>query len=132
VDEDPAPVDFARDVLPILSDRCYACHGPDGAGRKAGLRLDLKEHAFADRDGFPALVPGDLEASELAARIRSEFPEEQMPPPDSNYALSEEEVQLLERWIQEGAVWEEHWAFVPPARPILPAQAPAAPSTASS
>ena len=97
VDEDPAPVDFARDVLPILSDRCYACHGPDGAGRQAGLRLDLKEHAFADRDGFPALVPGDLEASELAARIRSEFPEELMPPPDSNYALSEEEVQLLER-----------------------------------
>ena len=76
MDEDPAPVDFARDVLPILSDRCYACHGPDGAGRRAGLRLDLKEHAFADRDGFPALVPGDLEASELAARIRSEFPED--------------------------------------------------------
>ena len=113
-------MDFAKDVLPILSDRCYACHGPDGAGRQAGLRLDLKEHAFADRDGFPALVPGDLEASELAARIRSEFPEEQMPPPDSNYALSEEEVQLLERWIQEGARWDEHWAFVLPARPTPP------------
>lgn len=113
-------MDFARDVLPILSDRCYACHGPDGAGRQAGLRLDLKEHAFADRDGFPALVPGDLEASELAARIRSEFPEERMPPPDSNYALSEDEVRLLERWIQEGAVWEEHWAFAAPVRPDVP------------
>ena len=119
-DGDLPPVDFARDVLPILSDRCYACHGPDGAGRKAGLRLDLKEHAFADRGGFPVLVPGDLEASELAARIRSEFPEERMPPPDSNYALSEDEVRLLERWIQEGAAWEEHWAFVPPARPMPP------------
>ena len=121
-------MDFAKDVLPILSDRCYACHGPDGAGRQAGLRLDLKEHAFADRDGFPALVPGDLEASELAARIRSEFPEEQMPPPDSNYALSEEEVQLLERWIQEGARWDEHWAFVPPARPTPPFLPPGADS----
>ncbi len=107
-------VDFARDVRPILSDRCFACHGPDEKSRKAGLRLDLREGAFGRlRGGGRAIVPGDAEASEILRRIGHEDPEERMPPPETGDPLTAAEQDLLRRWIEAGAPWEEHWAFQP-------------------
>ncbi|MDA0934964.1 MAG: PSD1 and planctomycete cytochrome C domain-containing protein [Planctomycetota bacterium] len=107
-------VDFARDVRPILSDRCFACHGPDEKARKAGLRLDLREGAFGRlRSGGRAIVAGDPEASELLLRIGHEDPEERMPPPEAGDPLTPAEQDVLRRWIAVGAPWEEHWAFQP-------------------
>jgi len=115
--------DFLKEVRPILSDACYNCHGPDEKAGKAGLRLDARTSAFADRDGVKAVVPGDLETSELIQRVTSKDPELQMPPPDSGLKLSRRQVQVLEDWVKTGAKWPEddrHWAFVPPARPEPP------------
>jgi len=107
-------VDFARDVRPILSDRCFACHGPDERARKAGLRLDLRESAFGRlRGGGRAIVPGDPEASELLSRVGHEDPEERMPPPEAGDPLTQAEQEVLRQWIAAGANWEEHWAFQP-------------------
>lgn len=108
-----APVDFAREIQPILSDKCYHCHGPDEPARKAKLRLDTKEGAFRVKDGRAVLVPGKTAESELIRRILSRDPEEQMPPPDSNRSLSAAQISLLERWVAEGANWGRHWAFEP-------------------
>ncbi|MCA9262906.1 MAG: PSD1 domain-containing protein [Planctomycetales bacterium] len=113
-------VDFDRDIRPLLSDRCYHCHGPDANTREADLRLDTKEDAFADRDGVPAIVSGKPEASEAIRRILSADPDERMPPVDSKMSLTEAEQELLVRWVQQGAAWSEHWAFRPLARPELP------------
>ena len=114
---DPGEVDFARDVRPILSDRCFACHGPDQAARKSELRLDTREGALhGGRSGFPAIVPGDREESELWAMISTDFREERMPPEDSGKELSPAEIETLGRWIDQGADWAEHWSFVPPKR----------------
>lgn len=114
-------VDFNRDIRPILSDRCYACHGPDENKRKSGLRLDRKEDAFkALKSGRHALVPGDISGSSLVSRIRTTDPEEVMPPPKSGKPLSAAQTSLLERWVEQGAVWMEHWAYVAPRRPPLP------------
>lgn len=109
-------VDFNFQVRPILADRCFNCHGPDERARKAKLRLDLREAAVAG-----AIVPGQPEASELYQRIVSADPNELMPPPDSKLTLSAEEKEVLRRWIEEGAEYQPHWAFVPP-----PATFPAA------
>jgi hypothetical protein len=106
--------DFNRDVKPILSGKCFACHGPDGAERKAGLRLDQKESAYSERDGVRAVVPGDLSASELVRRIESADPDTHMPPEESHKEINSEEVSILKAWIAQGAVYEDHWAFVPP------------------
>ena len=114
-----APVDFRRDVLPILSDKCFRCHGPDGAGRKADLRLDRQADLLRRAD--PLVVPGHADDSELVRRLLSDDDEERMPPPGANLALRPAEVDLLRRWVDEGATWQEHWAFVPPRRPSLPA-----------
>ncbi len=111
---------FARDIQPILSDHCYTCHGPDANQRKADFRLDVREEAMRDLDGYFAIVPEHPEQSELIARIESDDPDDIMPPPDANLSLSSEEVRLLKQWIAEGAEWEQHWAFVPPTRPALP------------
>jgi len=108
-------LDFNRDVRPILSDRCFGCHGPDAAKRKAGLRLDTAEGAYAAlRDGGHAIVPGDPDASEAARRVRSNDPDEIMPPPELKRPLSEAERTMLLRWIAQGAEYKPHWAFVPP------------------
>ncbi len=116
-----APVDFNREVQPILSDNCYHCHGPDSSSRKAGLRLDLQEAAFAGgKSGLASIVPGKPDESELIARIVSHDPEEIMPSPDSNKTLSAAQKDILRRWISEGAVWGEHWAYVAPKRPAVP------------
>ena len=115
------PLDFNRDVRPILSDRCFGCHGPDAAKQKAGLRLDTPEGAYALlRSGHRAIVPGDLEASEAAARLRSVDPDDMMPPPELKRPLNEREREILLRWIAEGAEYRPHWAFVAPTVPPPP------------
>lgn len=120
-------IDFARDIRPILSENCIYCHGPDEQHREAGLRLDLKEHAFADHDGLIAFVPGDLDKSEAWQRISTHEAADLMPPPDSNKQLTGEQKELLKRWIESGAKWTEHWAFVAPQKP----EPPTAPGDAS-
>lgn len=135
----PEKVDFNWHIRPILSDRCFACHGPDENKRQAGLRLDTKEGAFAplpdlhDTLSEPvnpkpvnpqprfAIVPGHPEQSELVRRIYSPHPDSVMPVPASHLTLSEFEKKLLVRWIEQGAPWKEHWAFIPPERPAVPA-----------
>lgn len=116
----PGSVDFGRDVLPILSDKCFHCHGPDPKTRKANLRLDTREGAFRKDD--PVIVPGKKDESELILRILSEDAEETMPPPDSNRSLSKAQVETLTKWVEQGAKWGKHWAFVPPTRGTPPAK----------
>ena len=121
----PAPVSFDRDIQPILAENCYHCHGPDAPHRKAGLRLDQRDAAFAGgKSELAAIVPGKPDASELILRILSHDPEEVMPSPDSNRKLTEAQKDLLRRWVAEGAQWAEHWAFLPPVRPAVPPIAP--------
>lgn len=110
-----AKVRFNRDVRPLLSENCFACHGPDSSGRKADLRLDREDLAFAPRKKAPpVLTRFRAEKSELYRRIAEASPDDLMPPPDSHKKLSPAEIELLRRWIEEGAEWEEHWAFIPP------------------
>lgn len=116
-----ARLGYRRDVLPILSDRCLKCHGPDSAARKAGLRLDRPDDATAKLEsGEMAIVPGDLVKSALVTRISSSEADEMMPPPDSGKTLSTAEKAVLKRWVAEGAKYEKHWAFVVPVRPQVP------------
>ncbi len=115
-----AAINFNRDIRPILSDKCFHCHGPDKNNRKAKLRLDTAEGATGERDGTFPIVPGDLAKSELIHRILSKDSDEMMPPPESNKTLSVGEIDLLKRWIQQGAKYEGHWAYLPPQRPALP------------
>src|SRR5262245_46549989 len=118
---DDHTVGYRRDVLPILSDRCFKCHGPDSATRKAGLRLDQSDAAKAALDsGAKAIVPGRPNDSELVKRIMSKDADEMMPPPDSGKVLSDAERAVLRRWIEQGAKYEKHWAFVAPGRPTVP------------
>ncbi|MSS99161.1 MAG: DUF1549 domain-containing protein, partial [Opitutales bacterium] len=118
-----APVDFNREVRPILSDRCYGCHGPDAdKGRKAGLRLDEFTGATKKlKSGDSAIVPGDLEKSAMTHRISSTDPEEIMPPPELHRPLSAAEKDILRRWIKQGAKYDPHWAFVSPSSHATPA-----------
>ncbi len=118
--ETHGPIDFARQVRPLLSDNCFLCHGPDEESREAELRLDRRADATADRGGYAAVVPGDMAASELVARITSDDDSLVMPPSDSGKALTAAEVEVLERWVQQGAPYADHWAFVAPRRPALP------------
>ncbi|MCI0662087.1 MAG: DUF1549 domain-containing protein, partial [Acidobacteria bacterium] len=111
------PVVFNREVRPILSDSCFTCHGPDEEQRMANLRLDTKEGAFA-RQGV--IVPRDSAKSRLINRVTSKNPNLIMPPPDSGHKLTDKQIELLIRWIDEGAQWNEHWAYVAPKRPAAP------------
>jgi hypothetical protein len=113
-----ATIDYGRDVLPILSDKCYHCHGPDEKARKAKLRLDLKESALRTND--PVIIPGNLRDSELVKRITTTNADDQMPPPDSNRSLTSQQIQTLKQWVEQGARWGAHWAFVAPRRPEVP------------
>ena len=114
-------VSYGRDVRPILADRCFRCHGPDANTRSAELRLDQREAAIAPREGRPAIVPGDPDGSELLARVQHHDLDERMPPPDSGKsALSPAEIATLRAWIQAGAEYQAHWAFVPPVAPPVP------------
>ena len=115
-------VDFARDVQPILSENCFACHGPHAEAREAELRLDTFEGATAEGwTGFRAVVPGALEESELWVRINEEDPADRMPPPYADKVLTDREREILGRWIEEGAEYARHWSFVPPTRSAPPA-----------
>ncbi len=110
------PLNFNRDVRPILSENCFYCHGVDGNKREADLRLDVREDALAS----DAFVPGDLNASELFYRIHSADKDEVMPPPESNRLLSARQKKILEQWIKEGAKYDKHWAFVAPKKKSSP------------
>jgi len=117
----PAPVDFDRDIRPILSENCFHCHGPDEKHREAKLRLDTHEGALAKtEDGIAVVAPGQPDASELITRIFSKDRDEVMPTPKSNRSLTDAEKNLLKRWITEGAKWGEHWAFVAPKKAPAP------------
>lgn len=112
--DDDRPISFNRDIRPILSDKCFHCHGPNEESREADLRFDVKEIAFH------VVEPGSLENSELIQRIVNDDPESRMPPAEMNKPLSAEEIDLLKKWIQEGAPWSDFWAYVPPKRHELP------------
>ena len=114
-------VDFNRDVQPILAENCYHCHGPDAKAREADLRLDQKEGAYRSLDGITVVKPGDSNASELVTRIFTTDRDEVMPPPKSHRTLTSAQKELLKRWVDEGAEWGQHWAFVAPKRPPVPA-----------
>jgi len=115
------PVNFNRDIRPLLSDACFQCHGPDEQQRKGGLRLDLANWAQAKGDsGAMAVVPSRPAESELLARLRSTDAGEQMPPPNSGKKLTAAQIELIERWIAEGASTTGHWAFSRPVRPNVP------------
>jgi len=116
-----ATIDFDRDIQPILSENCYQCHGPDAGARKAKLRLDRKEGALGkNEDGRAIVAPGRPADSELITRILSTDPDEVMPTPKSNKKLTTAQKKLLTQWVEQGASWAQHWAFVPPKRPALP------------
>ncbi len=115
-------VDFESQIKPLLSDRCFACHGPDENARKADLQLHTREGAFARlEDGLVVITPGKPHASELYRRITTTDSDDLMPPPDSKRMLSAGERELIRQWIEQGAEWREHWAFVPVADVELPA-----------
>lgn len=114
-------LDYNRDIRPILSDKCYKCHGPDERTRQAGLRLDRFEEATARlKSGVRAIVPGDARGSELARRIAATDDADRMPPSESGKALSKGEVELLRRWIEEGARYSKHWSLISPKRAGAP------------
>jgi len=113
-------VEFNRDIRPILSDKCYSCHGPGVANRQTKLRFDTESAAKQDLGGRFAIVPGDLEKSVIISRITAANPAMRMPPVRSVYKLSDHEIELIQRWIQQGAVWQKHWSFIPPKRRQLP------------
>ena len=114
------PVDFSSQIRPILSSRCFRCHGSDGGSRKAKLRLDLREEAIKEHKGARPIVPGDAAHSEMIRRITSEDADDRMPPAEAGAPLKQNEVALLKQWIEEGALYTPHWAFVKPARSRVP------------
>jgi mono/diheme cytochrome c family protein len=118
--EKAAPVDFDRQIRPILSENCFHCHGPDARTRKADLRLDTSEGLYGKRDETAPVVPGRPGESELIRRVASKDRDEAMPPAKSNRKLTAEQVDLLRRWVAEGAPWKGHWSFAPPRRPEPP------------
>ncbi len=122
-----ADIEFARDVLPLLSENCFHCHGPDATKRAAGLRLDTKDGAFRTKKGVTTLVPGKSAESEVVRRVFSDDAGEVMPPPDSNRKLTPAQRQTLKTWVDQGAKWGQHWAFIPPAK-VVPVPASAHPS----
>jgi len=119
----PETISFNHHVRPILSENCFFCHGPDEQKREADLRLDTREGATEDLGGYAAIVPGKVETSEAWQRILSDDPDSVMPPPDSHRVLSAADREILKRWIEGGAVYDPHWAFMSPVRPAVPAVA---------
>ena len=119
----PEQINFNFHVKPILSDRCFKCHGPDDNARKTDLRFDTEEGAFTrltESVRKYALVPGSLSKSEVFHRLTSDNPEYRMPPPESNLALTPEEIAIILKWIEQGAEYKPHWSLIPPEQPDLP------------
>jgi hypothetical protein len=114
------PVDFKRDIRPILSNTCFLCHGPDPKNRKGDLRLDIRGDAFRVVDGKAAFVPGKPDKSEALLRILTTDKDDHMPPVKSGKKLTPKQIELIRKWVQQGAKWSEHWSFVPPERPPVP------------
>jgi len=122
LDHMAVPLSFNETIEPILSENCYSCHGPDPGARKAGLRIDRAQFAFVPRaDGGPVIVKGDPDHSPLILRIESKDTKQMMPPPEAHRILKADQVAILRRWVKEGAKYEEHWSFIPPHRPAVPA-----------
>jgi hypothetical protein len=117
----PRDIDFNRDVRPILSDKCYTCHGPDEKTRLVSLRLDTRDGLLANRGKYQIVVPGDPAKSKLLERIAHPKRALAMPPPGSGELLTPQQVEVITEWIRQGAEFESHWAFKPPVRPELPA-----------
>ncbi len=113
-------INFSRDIRPILSNVCFTCHGPDELSREADLRLDTEDGLFQVRDGVAIVKRGDAAVSEIVKRIVSSDPDVQMPPPGAKKTLSDEQRQLLIAWVNAGATWNQHWAFVRPTKPAVP------------
>jgi hypothetical protein len=113
-------VNFSSRIRPVISAKCFPCHGPDDKTRKAKLRLDIREQATKEREGIFPIKPGDLKNSEMIRRITSTDPEEIMPPPKAGHPLTPQEIELLEKWVQQGAPYAGHWSFTKPERPPLP------------
>jgi len=111
---------FSADIRPLLSKYCISCHGPDKAKRKADLRLDVPESAFADLGGYAAIIPGKPEESEIYLRMVTKEKDDIMPPPDAKNPMSREDIEKLKQWIAEGAPFEDHWAFSAPVRKPVP------------
>ncbi len=108
-------IDFGRDIRPLLSNNCFQCHGPNEGDREGGFRLDRQDSAFGDADsGARPIVAGEPGESELIARITSTDDDERMPPPDSNKSLTKSEIELIRKWIEGGAAWQDHWSLVTP------------------
>ena len=118
--EGTQPLDFNRDVQPILSNNCFRCHGPDPSDREADLRLDVRSGTGKIHGAESVIDANKPAASELIKRITSDDPDEHMPPPDSGKKLTPEQIQALRQWVSEGAKYQVHWAFVAPKRPPLP------------
>ena len=118
--EKTTSVEFNRDIRPLLSDKCFTCHGPDQARRRTKLRFDLETDAKQDLGGRFAIVPGDVAKSEMIRRITAADPARRMPPAASGRTLTDREIDLIQRWIEQGAKWENHWSFVTPKRAPLP------------
>ncbi|HEY2934388.1 MAG TPA: DUF1553 domain-containing protein [Acidobacteriota bacterium] len=116
----PQSVEFNRDIRPIFSDNCFACHGPDEAKRRSKLRLDTEAGAFVDLEGRRAIVPGNPQQSEIYRRVSSQDETERMPHISSGRKLTERQIELIRRWIEQGARWQKHWSLIPPQRPPLP------------
>ena len=117
----PDKIDFNRDVRPILSENCFKCHGFDPKQRKGDRRLDTREGALAEKDGVRAIVPGKLKESDVSARIHSTDKDEQMPPPKSGKQINARQIAVLDKWIEQGAEYDLHWAFKKPQQKPLPA-----------
>src|SRR5947207_5903221 len=114
-------IDFNRDIRPILSENCYACHGPDSLKRKAGLRLDKEEGALGElKSGNHAIIPGDISKSALIARITALDQDDRMPPAKTGKHLTPGQIDTLRRWIADGAECKKHWSFIAPERTPLP------------
>jgi len=125
-DENTKKLSFNDTIRPILSENCYACHGPDPGGRKAGLRLDRGEFAFAPHQDAhekygPAIIPGNPDKSPLVHRIETKNVKDRMPPPEAHKTLKPEQIALLREWVKQGAQYEELWSFLPPKHQPIPA-----------
>src|SRR5437588_722430 len=116
----PDQIQFNRDIRPILSNNCFQCHGPDANKRKAELRLDTKDGLFSTHETRHTVVIGKPENSEIFKRITNPNPDERMPEPKSNKRLTDRQIALVKKWIEQGAPWQGHWAFIAPTRPALP------------